>query len=135
MLKGTWERWIQEHAEAGGEIPAGNLPDHAPGADPRWRSKPVQLRAPLRLAGEHRIASSQEALDAVTQTVSDHPVVLFMKGTPAMPQCGFSAKSVGIISEMGIPFDSVNVLDDDANPGVRDAVKQFSNWPTLPSSS
>ncbi|CAK0890841.1 unnamed protein product [Prorocentrum cordatum] len=55
-----------------------------------------------------------------------------MKGTPAMPQCGFSARSVGMLRETGVAFDAVNVLDDENNPGIREAVKEFSNWPTIP---
>ena len=52
-----------------------------------------------------------------------------MKGTPVMPQCGFSAAVVGILSHMGIKYNSVNVLED---PKVREGIKEFSDWPTIP---
>ncbi len=56
-------------------------------------------------------------------------VVLFMKGTPIFPQCGFSATVVQVLSHMGVPFSGVNVLED---PGLRDGIKEFSSWPTIP---
>ena len=61
--------------------------------------------------------------------ITDNPVVLFMKGTPVFPQCGFSARVVQILSHMGVPFKGVNVLEDMA---VREGIKSFSNWPTIP---
>ena len=56
-------------------------------------------------------------------------VVLFMKGTPVFPQCGFSGQVVQILSHIGVPFKGVNVLEDDA---LRDGIKTYSNWPTIP---
>ena len=56
-------------------------------------------------------------------------IVLFMKGTPVFPQCGFSATVVQILSHLEVKFQGVNVLDD---PSLRDGVKQFSEWPTIP---
>lgn len=56
-------------------------------------------------------------------------VVLFMKGTPVFPQCGFSAAVVGVLSHIGVKFKGINVLED---PAVREGIKEFSNWPTIP---
>ena len=56
-------------------------------------------------------------------------VVLFMKGTPVFPQCGFSATVVGVLSHIGVKFKGINVLEDQA---VREGIKEFSNWPTIP---
>jgi len=86
----------------------------------------------LNLAGTRGITTPAEAIEAVKGAVEKHPVVLFMKGTPVMPQCGFSARTVGIMREVGVPFETVDVMNEETNPGVRDAVKQFSNWPTIP---
>jgi monothiol glutaredoxin len=61
--------------------------------------------------------------------INDNPVVLYMKGTPVFPQCGFSARVVQILSHVGVPFKGVNVLEDMA---VREGIKSFSNWPTIP---
>jgi monothiol glutaredoxin len=68
--------------------------------------------------------------ETIKQQVSTHPVVLYMKGTPRFPQCGFSAKAVQILTACGVkePF-TVNVLED---PEIRSGIKEFSNWPTIP---
>ncbi len=66
----------------------------------------------------------------IKQQVSSHPVVLYMKGTPQMPQCGFSANAVRILNALGVKdFLSVDVLQD---PAMRQGIKDFSNWPTIP---
>ncbi|MDE2227837.1 MAG: Grx4 family monothiol glutaredoxin [Alphaproteobacteria bacterium] len=67
--------------------------------------------------------------DRIKQDLSDNPVVLFMKGTPVFPQCGFSARVVQILTQMGVKFKGVDVL---ADPAIRQGVKEFSNWPTIP---
>ena len=63
------------------------------------------------------------------QLVKTHRVVLFMKGNKHFPQCGFSAQVIGILKELGAPFETVNVLQD---PAVRDGIKEYSSWPTIP---
>lgn len=66
----------------------------------------------------------------IKQQVSSHPVVLYMKGTPQLPQCGFSANAVRILNALGVKeFFSVDVL---ADPAMRQGIKDFSNWPTIP---
>ena len=70
--------------------------------------------------------------DANTQiksTVTDNDVVLFMKGTKMMPQCGFSSKVAGVLNYMGVEYSDVNVLADD---GIRQGIKEYSDWPTIP---
>ena len=61
--------------------------------------------------------------------IASQDVVLFMKGTPVFPQCGFSAAVVGVLSHLGVKFRGVNVLDNDA---VREGIKEYTNWPTIP---
>ncbi len=61
--------------------------------------------------------------------IDSAPVMLFMKGTPMFPQCGFSARVIQILKHAGVPFKTVNVLE---NPAIRDGIKTFSNWPTIP---
>jgi len=130
-LKASWESWLKEHMDSGGSVPVGNLPDGQPNADPRWRGKP-RAKAPLNLGGVRGITNEAEAQQAVSKAVKNSPIVLFMKGSPAMPQCGFSARSVGILQELGVEFDAVDVMDFDNNPGVREAIKAYSGWPTIP---
>ena len=70
--------------------------------------------------------------DAATQIktqIDENSVVLFMKGTKEMPQCGFSSKVAGVLNYMGVEFSDVNVLADDA---IRQGIKDFSDWPTVP---
>ena len=69
------------------------------------------------------------AADTITETVTDNDVVLFMKGTKTMPQCGFSSRVAGVLNYMGVEFRDVNVLDDDA---LRQGIKEYSDWPTIP---
>ena len=65
----------------------------------------------------------------ITSEITDNEVVLFMKGTPVFPQCGFSSQVVQILSYLGVSFQGVNVLDNDE---LREGIKAFSNWPTIP---
>ncbi|MFO1119602.1 MAG: Grx4 family monothiol glutaredoxin [Rhodospirillales bacterium] len=65
----------------------------------------------------------------IRQEITETPVVLFMKGTPMFPQCGFSAAVVQALSNMGVKFKGIDVLSD---PGLREGIKQFTNWPTIP---
>ena len=65
----------------------------------------------------------------IQEDVQNDPVVLYMKGTPVFPQCGFSAQVVQVLSHLGVKFKAYNVLEDD---GLREGIKQFSSWPTIP---
>ena len=65
----------------------------------------------------------------IESAVRGSPVVLFMKGTPVFPQCGFSAAVVEVLSELGVKFHGVNILVD---PELREGIKHFSQWPTIP---
>jgi monothiol glutaredoxin len=69
------------------------------------------------------------ALDQIRETVEKNDVVLYMKGTKTMPQCGFSSRVAGVLNFMGVQFTDVNVLADE---GIRTGIKEFSDWPTIP---
>ena len=69
------------------------------------------------------------AQDKIRDTVAKNDVVLFMKGTKTMPQCGFSSRVAGVLNYMGVNFVDVNVLEDEA---IRQGIKEFSDWPTIP---
>lgn len=68
-------------------------------------------------------------LTRIEKLVAQNDVVLFMKGSPEFPQCGFSSAAVQVLMVLGVDFFSVNVLQD---PSMRDGIKRFSNWPTIP---
>lgn len=73
--------------------------------------------------------SSNPVHDRIARDVAESDVLLFMKGTPVFPQCGFSAAVVQVLSELGVKFKSVDVLKD---PEIRQGIKEFSKWPTIP---
>ena len=65
----------------------------------------------------------------IQELITNHPVLLFMKGNRSFPQCGFSAAVVEVLKRHEVPFETFNVLSD---PSVRDGIKEFTNWPTIP---
>jgi monothiol glutaredoxin len=72
---------------------------------------------------------AEDVLSKIDQQVKNNKVMLFMKGDPSAPQCGFSAHTVEILKSYGYPFATADVL---ADPAVRDGIKRYSNWPTIP---
>lgn len=84
------------------------------------------LATEFRFSEEDR---SKPVTEKVAKILAASPVVIFMKGNASMPQCGFSANSVGILSSLGVPFTTFNILTD---PEVRQGLKEISNWPTYP---
>lgn len=70
-----------------------------------------------------------DVVERIKSQLSSHPVLLYMKGTPDFPQCGFSATAVKALNAVGAKFDTVNIFED---PELREALKQYSNWPTYP---
>lgn len=72
---------------------------------------------------------SNQVFDRIKNEIESSDVVLFMKGAPAAPQCGFSMQVVQILDHLGAPYKAINVL---ADPEIREGIKQYSNWPTIP---
>jgi len=75
------------------------------------------------------IMSDNPAIATIKKDIADNDVVLFMKGTPMFPQCGFSAAVVQVLTHLGVKFKGIDVLADN---NVRQGIKEFSNWPTIP---
>ncbi|MGA7457115.1 MAG: Grx4 family monothiol glutaredoxin [Methyloceanibacter sp.] len=73
--------------------------------------------------------SAQDVQDWIGKQIAGNDVVLFMKGTKTMPQCGFSMQVAQILNHLGVEFKDINVLED---MSVRDGIKAYSNWPTIP---
>jgi monothiol glutaredoxin len=73
--------------------------------------------------------ASNQIRDAIQQAIAENPVILFMKGTPDQPMCGFSARTVGALQALGAPFAAVDILPD---PRIRQELSALSNWPTIP---
>jgi monothiol glutaredoxin len=72
---------------------------------------------------------ADQITERIKQDITDNPVLLYMKGTPVFPQCGFSAAVVQILTTMGVKFKGIDVL---ADPEIREGIKVFSQWPTIP---
>ncbi len=70
-----------------------------------------------------------ELQEKIDKLIKDNKIMVFMKGTKLMPQCGFSNNVVQILNTLGVPFETVNVLDDYE---IRQGIKEYSNWPTIP---
>lgn len=86
----------------------------------------------LAFAHQARLFLSTETKKAIEDAISSAPVVLFMKGTPEFPQCGFSRACIALLGQQGVDpvkFAAYNVLED---PELRDGIKEFSEWPTIP---
>ncbi len=73
--------------------------------------------------------SSNPVIQRIQKDIADNEVVLYMKGTPVFPQCGFSAAVVQVLTELGVKFKGIDVLTD---PSLRQGIKEFSSWPTIP---
>jgi monothiol glutaredoxin len=72
---------------------------------------------------------TDEVQDRIQTLVDSNDVLLFMKGSPLFPQCGFSSRAIAILNHLGVEFESVDVLQDQ---GIRQGIKAFSDWPTIP---
>lgn len=72
---------------------------------------------------------ARDVFDEIREEISENKVIIYMKGNPNFPMCGFSAAAVEVLRQYGYPFAHVDVLED---PEKREAIKQFSNWPTIP---
>jgi monothiol glutaredoxin len=72
---------------------------------------------------------AQDVVERIQNAVTGNKIMIFMKGTASFPQCGFSAATVQVFQELGVPFETADVLSD---PELRDAIKRYSNWPTIP---
>ncbi len=88
-----------------------------------------QLIAELKTRENHLEVNAMDVVDRIKSELGSSPVVLFMKGTPDFPQCGFSAQTVAALRACGAEFKHVNIFEE---PELRDALKRFSNWPTYP---
>ena len=72
---------------------------------------------------------SVDTIEKIKQQIAENPILLYMKGSPKMPQCGFSARAVQCIDACGVEFAYVDIL---ANPDIREKLPQYANWPTFP---
>jgi monothiol glutaredoxin len=72
---------------------------------------------------------AEDVLDRIRSEISQNRIMIYMKGTPSFPMCGFSAATIDVFNQLGVPYETVDVL---ADPAIRDGIKRFSKWPTVP---
>lgn len=128
-LQGVWKSWIENHVAETGNIPAGNKQGEG-----QWK---LRSKAPekedLKLTpgkGQEDLKMSLE--DLIDSLVKSRKVVAFIKGTRTSPECGFSHHVLTLLNESKVEYDTVNVMDEIHNPGLREALKIYSQWPTIP---
>jgi monothiol glutaredoxin len=73
--------------------------------------------------------ANSDVLAKIDEQVKKHKIIVYMKGTPSFPMCGFSAATIEVLDSYNVPYESVNVLED---PVIREGIKRYSNWPTIP---
>ena len=93
------------------------------------QSQPLPMSAPQPAPTPAPGEESNPIRDAIAQAISEHKVILFMKGTPEAPACGFSARTVAVLQALDVPFAAVDVLPD---PRIRQELTALSDWPTIP---
>jgi monothiol glutaredoxin len=93
------------------------------------RDLPMANPSPVSAADPSSDSEQNPIRDAITEAIAEHKVILFMKGTPEAPACGFSARTVAALQELDVPFAAVDVLPD---PRIRQELSAISNWPTIP---
>ncbi|OVA02720.1 Glutaredoxin [Macleaya cordata] len=125
-LTQAWKSWMEEHIAATGKIPPGNESGNT-----TWVKKP-QKKPDLRLTPGRHVQLTIPLEELIDQLVKENKVVAFIKGSRSAPLCGFSQRVVGILEGEGVDFESVDVLDDEHNFGLREKLKSYSNWPTFP---
>jgi monothiol glutaredoxin len=96
---------------------------------PSSQSEPLPMSASQPAAAPAPGAESNPIRDAIAEAINEHKVILFMKGTPEAPACGFSARTVAALQALDAPFAAVDVLPD---PRIRQELSAISDWPTIP---
>ena len=109
-------------------IPPGNLPGNT---DWTGKKKPVSKMMKMT-SGKGLEDLSIPLPELIDNVIKDLDIVLFIKGTTTEPACGFSHQIIQDLNSLSYPFTAINVLDEMYNPGVRDAIKVYSQWPTIP---
>eukprot|EP00245_Coleochaete_scutata_P002063 TRINITY_DN1265_c0_g1_i1.p1 TRINITY_DN1265_c0_g1~~TRINITY_DN1265_c0_g1_i1.p1 ORF type:complete len:308 (-),score=66.85 TRINITY_DN1265_c0_g1_i1:355-1278(-) len=128
VLTDAWKAWLEEYLEAGGEIPTGNQPGNT-----TWtQRKPRRTKADIKITPGPHVKLTVPFSEIIDKVVKENKVVAFIKGSRTAPQCGFSHRVLTILNEEGIDYETLNVLDEHHNEGLREAIKAYSQWPTIP---
>ncbi|KAL0375353.1 UNVERIFIED_CONTAM: Bifunctional monothiol glutaredoxin-S16, chloroplastic [Sesamum radiatum] len=126
-LTEAWKSWMQEHIAATGKVPPGNEPGNT-----TWVKKAPRKKSDLRLTPGRHTQLRVPLEDLIDKLVKENKVVAFIKGSRSAPLCGFSQRVIAILESQGVEYESVDVLDEEYNSGLRETLKKYSNWPTFP---
>ncbi|KAI5079811.1 hypothetical protein GOP47_0005290 [Adiantum capillus-veneris] len=127
-LLDAWKQWMEEHINVTGKVPPGNVQGVT-----TWTERKVKpSKQDVRLTPGPNTKLNIPLEELIDKVVKENKVVAFIKGTRTAPQCGFSHRVLTILNEHGIDYESVNVLDEEHNAGLREALKVYSQWPTIP---
>lgn len=125
-LTNAWKSWMEEHISGTGKVPPGNESGNI-----TWLRQ-QQKKSDLRLTPGRHVQLTVPLDELIDRLVKENEVVAFIKGSRNAPQCGFSQQVVGILEALGVDYESLDVLDEEYNSGLRETLKKYSNWPTFP---
>ncbi|XP_022767762.1 bifunctional monothiol glutaredoxin-S16, chloroplastic [Durio zibethinus] len=126
-LTQAWKSWMEEHIQTTGKVPPGNESGNT-----TWVRQPPKKKADLRLTPGQHVQLTVPLEELIDKLVKENKVVAFIKGSRSAPMCGFSQRVIAILESQGVDYESVDVLDEEYNSGLRETLKQYSNWPTFP---
>lgn len=126
-LTQAWKSWMEEHIGASGKVPPGNESGNT-----TWVRQPPKKKSDLRLTPGRHVQLTVPLEELIDRLVKENNVVAFIKGSRSAPMCGFSQRVVGILESEGVDYETVDVLDEEYNNGLRETLKKYSNWPTFP---
>ncbi|GAB2289940.1 Bifunctional monothiol glutaredoxin-S16, chloroplastic [Dionaea muscipula] len=126
-LTEAWKSWMEAHIAATGKVPPGNEKGNT-----TWARPPPKAKADLRLTPGRHVELTVPLEQLIDRLVKENKVVAFIKGSRSAPLCGFSQRVIGILETRGVDYESVDVLDEEHNYGLRETLKKYSNWPTFP---
>jgi glutaredoxin-related protein len=127
-LTDAWKAWMEEHINNGGNVPPGNVQGNT-----TWTARKARLAKPeIKLTPGAYVKLNVPIEFLIDKVVKELKVVAFIKGTRTAPQCGFSHRVLTILNEQAVDYEVLNVLDEDHNPGLREAIKKYGQWPTIP---
>jgi len=129
-LQQMWKSWIESYAEETGNIPVGNMKGEGQWVlnRPKVRAK-EEIKLTPGKGADDLLVPMDKLIDSLVKTKR---VVAFIKGTRTQPECGFSYQVVTLLNQTHVDYETVNVLDEFYNPGLREAIKVYSDWPTIP---
>lgn len=126
-LTQAWKSWMEEHIAVTGKVPPGNETGNT-----TWVRQPPKKKPDLKLTPGRHVQLTVPLEQLIDSLVKENKVVAFIKGSRSAPLCGFSQRVVGILESEGADYESVDVLDEEHNSGLRETLKKYSNWPTFP---